>query len=87
MLKKDYWENYYKEAVRYSKKIDADKEIVSKIKALKKLLIMIKIKKKEFKIWTETLSDGLDTNKQIYNKYMNFKEINGIFIEMFGEEK
>ena len=70
---KRLWENYYKEAVRYSKKKDADKEIVSKIKALKKTILNDKNKKKDFKIWTETLSDGLDTNKQIYNKYMKFQ--------------
>ena len=32
------WESYYKEAVRYAKKKDADKEIKNRIKALQKSL-------------------------------------------------
>ena len=34
---------------------------------------MIKRKKKEFKIWTKTISNGVDTNKKIHDKYMKFQ--------------
>lgn len=70
---KRLWENYYTEACKYVKKKDADKEIVSKIKAIKKTIENDKQKKKQFQIWKNNSSDGISTNKKIYEKFMKFQ--------------
>ena len=70
---KRLWESYYPEACRYAKKKNADKEIISKIRSLKKTIENDKNKKKNFKIWRKTICDGISSNKKIYDKYINFQ--------------
>lgn len=69
---KRLFETYYKEACKYAIKKNADKEIISRIKALKKTIDNDKKKKNAFKIWSKTNSNGIDTNKKIYSKYTKF---------------
>ena len=70
---KRLWETYYIQACKYAKKKDADKEIVSKIKSIKKTILNDKNKKEQFKIWKNQMTDGSTTNKKIYEQFMKFQ--------------
>ena len=49
---------------------------------------MINKKEKQFQIWKNNSSDGISTNKKIYEKFMKFqRDKNGEFIEIYGREK
>ena len=67
------WESYYKEAVRYAKKKDADKEIKKRVKALQKTANKQKLDQKEFTTWNNTVSDGISINKDICRQRNKFR--------------
>ena len=67
------WSEYYKKAVTHTRKKNADKEIVKRVKSIKKSIEKQKQTKLDFKQWKQEIS-GIKSNKEVYKQYGKFRE-------------
>tara|TARA_B110001450_G_C17343948_1_gene368653 strand:+ start:77 stop:607 length:531 start_codon:yes stop_codon:yes gene_type:complete len=67
------WKEYYKNACRYAKKKNADKEIVKRIKAIKKSEISNKNAKKKFREWKQNQPTTGLTNGEIMKQHTKLR--------------